>query len=229
MWRVNSNGANADNFGVALKTEAMRKSNLGVYRTEEEDDNADEPTSVDGLASRWFNWKTDGGGVGYSVATSGTEIHYGEVELQILQYNYEFAKPKAEALQLVPTYSTTDKTPSDTNICFEPNPAAPNPPMAPSNVPRKCQDSGSGNKVCAELKLGPSSTIIRDTRSIVSPANGFLGALGGIVGLILMVLTSANALLAVAFGKKCETLCAPDGGAAAQPSGAMESTGNSKI
>ena len=42
--------------------------------------------SIAGLAGRWFNWRTDGGGRGYVVSTTGSEIHYGEVELQVLKY-----------------------------------------------------------------------------------------------------------------------------------------------
>ena len=36
-----------------------------------------------GVGSTGFDWKTDGGGRGYVVSTIGTELHYGEVDLQV--------------------------------------------------------------------------------------------------------------------------------------------------
>ena len=32
---------------------------------------------------KWFKWKTDGGGKGYVVSEIGTELHYGDVDLQV--------------------------------------------------------------------------------------------------------------------------------------------------
>jgi len=224
VWRVSKAGGAPDNFGVALKTEAVRQGSRTNVRKEDE---TERDISVDGLASEWFNWRTEGGGHGYRVSTTGTEIHYGEVELQVIRYSYEFMQPKPDAMQFIPRYSHTDKTPSDTNVCFQPNSNASNPPMF-GNVPGKCQ--GAATTECAQLKLGPAATIILDTRSVVSPVSSFLGAVGGIIGLVLMALTMTNACLITVFGSKCSTLCAPDPNAPApmsvrEPTFSVGSTG----
>ena len=82
-WGVDSTQGDGQNFGVALKTEAVRPMNRTNYRRENE---AAMDDSVEGLAARWFKWRTDGGGRGYEVRMTGTEIHYGDVELQVLRY-----------------------------------------------------------------------------------------------------------------------------------------------
>ena len=73
----------SDTFGVGLKTQAMRNQGKSNYRGVNEQSTQ---AAVAGLAGRWFNWRTDGGGRGYKVSTTGTEVHYGEVELQVLRY-----------------------------------------------------------------------------------------------------------------------------------------------
>ena len=208
-WKVPTSGAAGQGFGVALKTEYMGQVGRTNYREEEAtgDTFVDASNSVAGLASRWFGWTTDGGGRGYEVKTAGVELHYGLVELQPLEYSYEHAIPKADALQLVPTYGHTIGTPSvPWNICYEP--AWQNAAVLASNS--KCQDERSGprQKECVQLQIGPSTTKVTEKRSIVGPFNAFVGAMGGVFTLLVMVLTTVNGALVALFAKKC-WMCEP--------------------
>ena len=45
-------------------------------------------------------------------------------------------------------------------------------------------------------------------RSIISPVNAFFGAIGGTIGLLLMLLTTLNAAFVLLFGNQCG-MCTP--------------------
>ena len=79
MWVVDTANRNMPNSGVVLKSETMRKSGRNATV---------ETTSVAGLANKWFAWSTDGGGKGYTVGMSGTDLHYGEVQLEVIEYRW---------------------------------------------------------------------------------------------------------------------------------------------
>jgi len=184
-WKIDtSTNGGGQNFGVALKTETVRKGSKSNYRGEEHE--SEETESASGLADKWFSWSTDGGGIGYEVHEHGTELHYGEVDLQVIEYSYEYATPRADALQLVPQYSHTRSDPDSTNICIGPS--------GSSDLSR-CADDPVNNRECAQLKLGPAAVKISDRRSIVSPVNAYLGGIGGIISLLLLTLTTVNSTL----------------------------------
>ena len=217
LWHLSSgNSGLPDEFGVALKTESMRQGGTSNY-VGTDAASQDSLEGVAGLASQWFRWKSEGGGRGHTVSQTGTEMHYGLVDLQPVEYSYSLAQPKTEALQLIPQYGHTDKTPSENSIChFTPlqaaDPQQTNPYLSgplqtsPPRIRSKCQ--GGGSTECAQLKIGLTSTVVRNTRSVVSPLNAFLGALGGFSSLLLMTLTFLNAVLILLCGKRCG-VCAP--------------------
>ena len=138
-------------------------------------------------------------GRGYASMQTGVPLHYGEVEVQVIEYAYELASP-ANAFEFVPKYSHTTPTPDPTNVCYHQG-ANPVPPGQ-----NKCADD-SPTSECVQLKLSPSPIAVRDVRFVVGPQSTFFAAIGGIVSLAIMLLTAIHSSLVKAFNGK--GLCAP--------------------
>ena len=84
--------------------------------------------------------------------------------------SYEFAEPKSDAIQMIPTYSHTSQTPDDTNICWQGAGASPNSANPMTNIVFRCEDGVAKDGTvdayaeCAQLKLGPGAIRVLDTR-----------------------------------------------------------------
>ena len=92
MWKSDLSQPGG-NFGVALRS--PRIANKGNNRGNQA---AITKANLVNRLSNWFDWRTKGGGSGKKLKDSGQQLHYGSVNVQVLDYDYQYMDPQWERI-----------------------------------------------------------------------------------------------------------------------------------